>query len=349
MRKVLLTTDLYHPHNDPNDHWNLATMYSLARKGVIRFSGVLCDEDKPDRVRDKASGFGDPSVQSIAQMNYISGIAVPEAIGSHKPMTCEEDVQEVLSSGLQVPSANHIISVLEEGGEVDIHLCGSCRDVYLAYRMRPELFTEQVRIFLNAGTYLHQDILEYNGSVEPFSFSQMFTFPCKIMWAPCFSSLHEGYFGKVAEHANFYWVSHEDIFPVLSRQMQNYFLYMYTKEQDEGWLTYIQGEVKQEAHEKFRSQESWICAERWMWSTPGFLMSAGWNLRADGTYTEENDKDALFGYVPVIVDCKSDGTLTWRFAEKGEETNVSLFTIYDTERFQPVMAKAVKELLAELP
>lgn len=23
---VLLTTDLYHPHNDPNDHWNLATL-----------------------------------------------------------------------------------------------------------------------------------------------------------------------------------------------------------------------------------------------------------------------------------------------------------------------------------
>lgn len=342
MRKVLLTTDLYHPHNDPNDHWNLATLYSLARRKQIKFAGVLCDEDKPDRVRGYQT-YGDPSVQSIAQLNYISGIAVPEAVGSHKPMSCEEDITEVLSSGITIPSVNHMISVLEESDMVDIHLCGSCRDVLLAARMRPELFTENVRIFLNAGTYVDQDILEYNVSLEPYSFSQMFRIPCQIMWAPCFSSLHKEWFGKMAEHANFYWVDHEDIVPYLSRQMKNFFTYMYTAERETGWLTYIQGPVDEEKCQKYNQ------GQRWMWSTPGFLMSAGKNLRADGSETEEFAEDAICEYVPVVVNCEPDGRLEWRFAEEGEKTNVKLFTIRDMAHFQPAMATAVKRLLEEMP
>ena len=342
MRKVLLTTDLYHPHNDPNDHYNLATMYALARRRLIKFAGVLLDEDKPDRVRGYQT-YGDPSVESVAQLNYITGISVPEAVGSHKPMKCEEDILEVLNSGQIIPSANHIISVLEEGGEVDIHLCGSCRDVMLAARMRPDLFTEKVRIFLNAGTYIDQDILEYNVSLEPFSFSRMFDLPCQIMWAPCFSSLHEDKFGTLAERANFYWIMHEDILPYLSRQMKNFFTYMYTAEREKGWLSYIQGEEDQAALEKFGT------GERWMWSTPGFLMSAGKSLRKDASLAEEFSPEAIYEYEPVIVKCEPDGKLTWRLAEAGEKTNVKMFCIRDMENFQPAMAAIVKELLTELP
>lgn len=342
MKKVLLTTDLYHPHNDPNDHWNLATMYCLAMKKLIKFVGVLCDEDKPDRVRGFQT-YGDPSVQSIAQLNYITGISVPEAVGSHKPMTCEEDIVSVLSSKMVIPSANHIISVLEEGGEVDIHLCGSCRDVLLAYRMRPELFDENVRIFLNAGTYTDQDILEYNVSLEPFSFSQIFKIPCKIMWAPCFESLHDDKFGKLAKHANFYSVKHEDVLPYLSRQMKNFFNYMYSQETETGWLSYIQGEVDEEVFERFKT------GDRWMWSTPGFLLSAGMFFDASGNATQKMPQCPLFEYIPVVVDCNTDGRLSWRFAKEDEKTNVSIFSVSDVDDFQRIMAETVKSLLKELP
>lgn len=46
MKDVILTTDLYHRHADPNDHWNLATMYSLANLGWIKFAGIMCDDDR---------------------------------------------------------------------------------------------------------------------------------------------------------------------------------------------------------------------------------------------------------------------------------------------------------------
>ncbi len=341
MRKVLLTTDLYHPHADSNDHWNLATLYGMAMQKMIKLCGILCDEDKPDCARGMR--FGDPAVQAIAQMNYITGLAVPQAVGSHKPIKSDKDIEDILNSETIIPSVNHILAVLEEGGEIDIHLCGSCRDIVLAYCKRPDLFGENVRIFLNAGTYEDQSPLEYNVSLEPFAFYKIFEMPCKIMWAPCFAGLVEGKFLKVGKHANYYWIEHEKVLPFLSRQMKNYFNYMYSHENRVGWLTYIQQDVDTDVFDRFNT------GERQMWSTPGYLMSAGISLRNDGSVTKEDAEDALFKYVPAIVKCNPNGTLEWRLAEKNEKTNVSIFTISDIKSFQPVMAQAVKRILVNLP
>ena len=46
MKDVILTTDFYHGHADPNDHWNLASMFALAHLGWINFVGIMCDDDR---------------------------------------------------------------------------------------------------------------------------------------------------------------------------------------------------------------------------------------------------------------------------------------------------------------
>ena len=40
---VLHVTDLYRPHMDPDDHWDLACVYALACQGYIELKGVLID------------------------------------------------------------------------------------------------------------------------------------------------------------------------------------------------------------------------------------------------------------------------------------------------------------------
>ena len=40
---VLHVTDLFRPHNDPDDHWDLACIYALAHQGDIDLKGVLID------------------------------------------------------------------------------------------------------------------------------------------------------------------------------------------------------------------------------------------------------------------------------------------------------------------
>jgi hypothetical protein len=40
---VLHVTDLFRPHNDPDDHWDLACVYALAHQGDIDLKGILID------------------------------------------------------------------------------------------------------------------------------------------------------------------------------------------------------------------------------------------------------------------------------------------------------------------
>lgn len=153
MKDVILTTDLYHRHADPNDHWNLASMYALAHLGYINFVGIMCDDDRSIKEDGSFLHFGDPSVQSIAQLNYITGMAVPIGFGSRRPIKKAEDLDAVLAEGRKISSVTLLLNALERTKtKVDIHMCGSCKDVLIAYRTAPELFREKCDcIYLNAG------------------------------------------------------------------------------------------------------------------------------------------------------------------------------------------------------
>ncbi len=43
-------TDLFHPHGDPDDHWDLATVYALAVQKRINLVGVLFDYPPPSPI-----------------------------------------------------------------------------------------------------------------------------------------------------------------------------------------------------------------------------------------------------------------------------------------------------------
>ena len=335
---VVLTTDLYHPHADPNDHWNLATLYALHKAQKIELAGIMCDEDKPDRER-WSDVFGDPSVESIAQLNYLIAGSVPVGIGSHDPIRCDEDLKHAAENGHRISSINLLLSILENSkNPVDIHMTGSCRDVVIAAEMRPDLFRRgHVRIFLNAGTWGSQDPMEYNVSLEPYSFSKVFEIPCDIYWAPCFEKL-EPYPYHVSERANYYEINQGDYLPYLSSGLQNYFIYMFEHIRDKGWLSYVQGNVDKER------LDFWCKKKRQMWSTPGFILSAGLSCTLDGELKEERDCSIpLFEYTPVDVKCGRDGLLEWRDTDK--KTGIYMFKLYDQDRYVDSMGKVVLDLL----
>ncbi len=72
---MLHVTDLFRPHNDPDDHWDLACVYSLAAQGKVDLRGILIDYPDTERASD-------PDVLAVAQMNYLTGKAVPVMIGA---------------------------------------------------------------------------------------------------------------------------------------------------------------------------------------------------------------------------------------------------------------------------
>ena len=268
-----------------------------------------------------------------------TGSFVPIGIGSHDPMRSDEDLMRSADNGHRVSSINLILSVLENSkNPVDIHMTGSCRDIVIAAQMRPDLFKRGfVRIFLNAGIWGSQDPMEYNVSLEPYSFSKAFEIPCDIYWAPCFEKL-EPYPYHVSERANYYEIEQGDFLPFLSPGLQNYFLYMFDHVSDNGWLCYVQDKVNVE-----RLNE-WSKVKRQMWSTPRFLLSAGLSATLDGELTDENNcKTPLFEYTPVKVNCRRDGILDWQ--DSDTDTGVYMFRLNNPNQYETAMKNVVLNLL----
>ena len=342
MKDVVLTTDLYHRHADPNDHWNLACMFALSHLGYIKLAGIMCDDDRAFANDGSFLHFGDPSVQSVAQLNFITGQAVPVGIGSRRPIKKKEDLDAVLSSGKKISSVTMLLDILERSKtKVDIHMCGSCKDVVIAYRTCPELFEKKCDcIYLNAGTYEKQDPLEYNVSLEPYAFSQIFKIPCNIRWSPCFAALTPPIY-DFAKRANYYLIDQADMVPLMSDAVKKYFNFMFGAVTDINWLTYLRTPIDEEL------LSTWCNKPRMMWSTPGFLFSAGKAVTLDG---EIKDVDAvnepLYRYRPVNVKADDNGIVQW---EDTKESNICMFENVDTEVYNKAMTNVVKTLISSLP
>ena len=341
MKDVVLTTDLYHQHADPNDHWNLASMFSLAHQGFIRFAGIMCDDDRAFKNDGSFLHFGDPSVQSIAQLNFLTGLAVPVGVGSRKPIKTRENLDEVLKEHKKISSVTLLLETLQRSeNKVDIHMCGSCKDVVIAYHYAPELFEKKCdTIYLNAGTYEKQDPLEYNVSLEPYAFSQIFKIPCRIRWSPCFDSLKFPF--VPAARATYYDLDQKEMLPYMSTAVKKYLNFMYGKVFDVNWLTYLRQPLDEALIEE------WTKKPRQMWSTPGFLFSAGKVVTPDGKIVDEKtENDPVYRYTPVSVDVQDNGLLKWR---EVENSNVEMFVNIDPEIYVKAMREVIKQLLGALP
>lgn len=340
MKDVILTTDLYHQHADPNDHWNLATMFSLAKAKYINFVGIMCDDDRALASDGSYLHFGDPAVMSVAQLSYLTGVTVPVGFGSREPIRSEDDIKRVLSSDKPISSVNLLLKALRETKNgVDIHMCGSCKDVLLAYRADPDAFIHGCdTIYLNAGTYLKNEPIEYNVSLEPYAYSEIFKIPVKICWSPCFDELRPWPY-KPSKRATFYELNESEVTKSLSSELLKYFSFMYGKIESSAWLSYLKAPLDLKLYESWREQR------REMWSTPGYLTSAGKNVSLDGEIIDAGEGKELFAYTPVSVNVTRDGKITWQDVEK---SNVYMFESHDPQLYFELMPRAVTEILSWL-
>lgn len=185
---VLHQTDIFHHHADPDDHWDLACQFALAYMDEIELKGVLIDY--PPAADFFGMDCGDPAIAAVAQMNYITGLAVPISIGTERKARSDDEALEIAKEKVPGGGFNLIVKTLREAEEpVVIHIVGSCRDVAIAAKAYPELFKEKCRaVYLNAGSG-SGDVLEYNVALDPYAYSVMFDLPCPLYWMPCFHNV----------------------------------------------------------------------------------------------------------------------------------------------------------------
>jgi len=113
---ILYSTDLFHPHADPDDHYDLACLFAMPELDV---RGVLLDLGA-----EQAKRCGRPAVE---QMMHLAGRKVPCAVGLSRPLRSRTDTATDEPKEFQ-GAVDLILSVLRESNEkVCLFTTGSCR------------------------------------------------------------------------------------------------------------------------------------------------------------------------------------------------------------------------------
>lgn len=330
-------TDIFHPHADPDDHWDLACQFALSFVGRTQLKGILIDD--PPYV----FGCGDPAAEAVAQLNHLTGQCVPFAVGIPSPYPNDPEASTD-NGGIKM-----ILKLLEEAKEKTvIHIVGSCRDVAIAGMISPDLFRDKCRaIYLNAGSaFSDADTLEYNVQLDPLAYHRIFNIPCPIFWMPCFEDKTSFRTSRFGTYYNF---MQKDILDHLSSGLAQYFVYALEKIRDKGWLSHIRSLPETDSLERCGSMI------RNMWCTGGFLHAAGLGVSTSGEtvdYAEESS-DLVFRFLPVSLSCSESGIVEWREIEKSPGNHEDplqperyIFAVESTEAYPAAMTKAMRDLLS---
>lgn len=345
---TLHLTDLFRPHDDPDDHWDLASLYALAWTGQVDLRGVMIDYPKP--IRTNA-----PDVCAVAQMNRITGKAVPLVVGS--PRVPPNDTLHSQDAAAELAGIKAFLEWLRQSPRpVAIHVVGSCRDIALALRLEPKLFAKKcAAIYLNAGSGTPDPEkakkLEWNVTLDAGSYAAVFAAPCPIYWLPCFevvSAVPRELF-RVAEYGSFYRFRQNDILPHLSERVQNYFMFMYAAGRFAGparkellWQQQLDGprDTVGLAHQSK--------LDRNMWCTAGFLHSAGLSVNRTGEIVPlKSVRQPVFVFEPIQVCCSPSGVTEWKKDAKSKQRFI--LRVAEVEHYQAAMTAALKGLLQKLP
>jgi len=338
---VIHVTDLHRPHNDPDDHWDLACVYALAYRGDIELKGILIDcppVSRPD---------WNPDIAGVAQMNRITGLAVPVAVGTPHVMKSRDDAQPYASAS-DHQGIDMVLAILRESERpVVINVIGNSRDIAVAGKKAPGLFAAKCAgVYLNAGCGAPRKPadarLEYNVTLDKPAYEAIFDLPCPLYWMPCFETLDARDSSRAPEFGTYYRFRQGDILPHLSKRVRNYFAYMFARRTDHNWLASLEGELDEALLAEVAGKD------RNMWCTAGFFYAAGYTVTAEGA-TPKLDAGTvgIFSFDPIRITGMGPGGNEW-VADAGS-TKRFVFHVRDTEHYQVAVTKAMKGLLMGLP
>ncbi|MCL2743458.1 MAG: nucleoside hydrolase [Planctomycetaceae bacterium] len=333
---VIYFTDLYHPHGDPDDHFDLACLFSLAEQGYIDIKGVVIDY--PPQFRR-----GDPALAAVAQLNRICALNVPTIVGCSTLPAKKGDTLPNLSKR-DAASINWIIETLRKSGQpVAMVIVGSATDVAVAAKREPELFRQKCSsIYLNSGA-THQpkpEMLEWNVKLNPAAYSTLFELTCPLYWFPCWSMCEER---KSGEWGTFYWLPHSTAFDGVSIPAKHYFWFMFSRSSEPFYLRNLMNDVPADDWNKILKDR------RGMWSTASLLTLAGQTVTKTGKIVPigEAGGEKLYQMEPVKVLTEDNGRVKWE--QTNEKTQISVFHVLDVPAYPDAMSTAVQTLLRKLP
>lgn len=302
---ILYTTDLLHPHADPDDHFDIATLFGMPEFDI---RGVVFDLGPIGKDR--------PGVVALRQMMHLTGKDVPFATGLLECLASPGDTgrnqPEETQRGVEL-----ILRVLKESPQpVVVFATGSLRDIAAAMNRDERLCREKIaRLYVNAG-HAGGD-REYNVDLDPHSYVRVLNSGLPLYLVPCFGP--DGY--------ESYWrFTHKEALEETSPEIQRFVIYALTKT-DPAQRDPIQA-LSEPVPEALR-QEIWS-QERNMWCTGAFLHAAG---RACQTFS--------FPGAEVLVEPSGRTTLV----SAGIGRPMKVFHVDKPDEYRAEMLAALKQAL----
>ena len=330
---ILYSTDLFHPHEDLDDHYDLACLFAL---GEFDIRGVILDLGA-----EQAKRTGRPAVE---QMMKITGRQVPTAWGLCRKLRDRTD--KALDEPEEFQGAVRLIlATLRESKEkVTIFTAGSCRDVAVAFNREPDLMKAKVRaIYFNIGNGAVEKQDEWNVGYDPPAYLRLFESGLPLYWCPCFGK--DGY-------GTHYKADQASVVGACADPVRRYFGYAISKSKDDPMAYLASGAPADPKGLKD------------MWCTAPMLHAAGRKVYERGPddfialSPAEADKAGLaakeakvFDFVPVraaLGDFSPPAPPTLRIDLKPAEPNGQVFRITDPARYGKAMEACLKNLLAGL-
>jgi hypothetical protein len=327
---IIHCTDLFHPHVDPDDHYDLACLFAV-QKFDIR--GIVLD-GHGGRDRNQLQHCGRPAVE---QMIRITGRKAPYAIGLQAKLKDRADKalddRQEFQGGVRL-----ILSALRHADQpVVINLTGSATDAAAAFNREPQLMRQKVRaVYIHAGNGPDGVQDEYNVQLDPLAYVRLLESGLPIYWCPCFG--RQGY-------QTYYRVPNEALLiAACSPPVQNYFVYCLTRSQADPLEFLASG------------SHPLPTGVRNMWCTGPMLDAVGRKIyqRAADDFVALAPADAkkaglagkevdVFRFVPVNLDTRALPVLKSQLHPA--QSNIRIFQSADS-RYEQILTSVLKNLLA---
>lgn len=333
---VIYCTDLFHPHDDPDDHFDLATLYAMPELDI---KGVVLDQGRKQLER--------PGRIPVAQMNKITGRNVIAVIGLADSLRSPDD--KALDQPAQFQGAVELIvqTLRASARPVCIATAGSVRDMVCAFNREPELFRTNVAMVLAfIGEASDAKFQEYNVGLDPQAFVGLMRSGLPVYWVPCF----DGGLWQNRGHASFWRASHRALLGKAAPEVIQYFIYALEKEGSEP-LAFLSRPVEPERQARLfaDTRNLWCAAVLGVMSGREVVRDGGkWTCALPGSdgQTGGAGRKPLFGFSEVEVSVDDAGVVG--YGKRPGSHRVRLFEVRDPAQYEPRMVEATAGLLASL-
>ncbi len=331
---VLYGTDLFHPPDDPDDHFDLAVLYALEELDI---RGIVLDQGSRQQER--------PGRIPVEQMNRLTGREVPWAVGLAQGLKGPEDPAtdqaEEFQGGVRL-----ILEVLEHAPEpVTIITVGSLRDVAAAFNRRPDLFSRNVARVMAFIGEASAETREWNVGLDPAAFIRVMDAVPELWWVPCFDG---GNFRNNG-NASFWTADQSALLRHASDRVMNFFIYALTAVTSPDPPGFLETEVDEPARARVLS------GRRNLWCSAVFTAVAGRRIvEREGTWlalppdriTAGDQVIEAFRFLPVTLYVDDQARVV--YGESKHSRTVRRFQVGDPGTYAQVMTSVTGRLIGDL-